>query len=64
MRILVYTDSRGQHTPRGAPVHDVFAKRLAKLPGVEAELVLCPMKWTMLRTGLPTSPQNLARSIR
>lgn len=45
-RVLVYTDSRGQHTPAGAPVHDVFAKRLAALPGLEVDYVLCPMKWT------------------
>lgn len=45
-KILIYTDSRGQHTPRNAPVHDVFAVRLAQHPGVEADVVLCPMKWT------------------
>ena len=45
-KILIYTDSRGQHTPSGAPVHEVFAERLASHPDVEAEIVLCPMKWT------------------
>lgn len=46
MKILIYTDSRGQHTPRGAPVHDVFAERLAHHPSIDAEVILCPMKWT------------------
>ena len=45
-KILIYTDSRGQHTPSGAPVHQVFAERLASHPDVDAEVVLCPMKWT------------------
>lgn len=46
MKVLIYTDSRGQHTPKGKPVYDLFAQRLAQLPGVDAEVVLCPMKWT------------------
>lgn len=27
-------------------MHEVFAERLAKHPGINAEVVLCPMKWT------------------
>ena len=46
MRLLIYTDSRGQHTPKGAPPHDMFATRLAALSDVAAEVYLCPMKWT------------------
>ena len=45
-KLLIYTDSRGQHTPRGAPAYDVFALRLAQRPDVEAKVALCPMKWT------------------
>lgn len=45
-RILVFTDSRGQHTPRGVEPYPVFAHRLAQTPGIEAEVYLCPMKWT------------------
>lgn len=45
-KILVYTDSRGQHTPRGADAHAVFAERLAKRSDIDATIVLCPMKWT------------------
>lgn len=46
MRVLIYTDSRGQHTPRGAEAHAVFGERLAQRTDIETELVLCPMKWT------------------
>lgn len=45
-KILIYTDSRGQHTPRNQPVHPVFAERLARREDVDATVVLCPMKWT------------------
>lgn len=45
-KVLIYTDSRGQHTPRGLPIHKVFAERLAEHPDIEADVVLCPMKWT------------------
>jgi|GEM_PF-1861112 len=44
-KLLIYTDSRGQHTPRGQN-YDVFAVRLAKRGDIEANLLLCPMKWT------------------
>ena len=45
-KVLIYTDSRGQHTPRGADPHDVFATRLANHPDIDATVILCPMKWT------------------
>ena len=45
-KILIYTDSRGQHTPAGGHVHDVFARRLAQRDDIEAEIMLCPMTWT------------------
>lgn len=45
-RILVFSDSRGQHKPAGAN-HKIFAERLAtEVKDVEVDLVLCPMKWT------------------
>ena len=45
-KILVYTDSRGQHTPRGVEPHKVFAERLTGHPDLDATIILCPMKWT------------------
>lgn len=45
-RILVFSDSRGQHKPAGTN-HKIFAERLAtEVKDVEVDLVLCPMKWT------------------
>lgn len=45
MKILIFTDSRGQHRPKGS-VHEMFPYRIAKEPGFEVELYLCPFKWT------------------
>ena len=45
-RILIFTDSRGQHTPRGVEPHPMFAHGLAQTPGIQADVYLCPMKWT------------------
>ena len=45
-KVLIYTDSRGQHIPTGAPRHDVFGQRISDLSDVQAEVILCPMKWT------------------
>lgn len=45
MRILIFTDSRGQHKPAGQN-HPMFAERLAADPRVRADVFLCPMKWT------------------
>lgn len=44
-RVLVFTDSRGQHKPAGCD-HDIFAERIAKDPQLDVDVFLCPMKWT------------------
>ena len=44
-RILIFTDSRGQHKP-GGQTHDIFAERLAKDDRLDVDMYLCPMKWT------------------
>jgi hypothetical protein len=45
-KILVFTDSRGQHKPAGSS-HLIFGERLKyDVKDVEVDLVLCPMKWT------------------
>lgn len=44
-RVLIFTDSRGQHKPTGG-THDVFAERLAKDARLDVDMFLCPMKWT------------------
>ena len=44
-RILIFTDSRGQHKPAGQ-THEIFTERLAKHPRLDVDLFLCPMKWT------------------
>ncbi len=60
-RVLIFTDSRGQHKPRGCN-HDVFAERMAKDPRLEVESYLCPMKWTTSLDFLMSfSPEQLAR---
>lgn len=45
-KILIFTDSRGQHKPAGSS-HKIFGEKLRdEVKDVEVELVLCPMKWT------------------
>jgi hypothetical protein len=44
-RVLIFTDSRGQHKQAGSS-HDIFAERLAKDPRLAVDMFLCPMKWT------------------
>lgn len=44
-RVLIFTDSRGQHKPAGS-THDLFAERLASDERFDVEMYLCPMKWT------------------
>ncbi len=44
-RVLIFTDSRGQHKPAGC-THDIFAERLAKDSRLDVDMFLCPMKWT------------------
>ncbi|MBA5778051.1 DUF115 domain-containing protein [Stappia sp. F7233] len=45
MKILIFTDSRGQHKPRGQD-HDMFGDMLKKTSDFDVEMILCPMKWT------------------
>lgn len=44
-RVLVFTDSRGQHKPAGT-THQIFGERLHANPYLDVDLLLCPMKWT------------------
>jgi GT2 family glycosyltransferase len=44
-KILIFTDSRGQHKPAGRD-YLIFGEKLAKDSRFSVELVLCPMKWT------------------
>lgn len=44
-RVLVFTDSRGQHKPAGQE-HQIFGERLKSDSRLEVDLFLCPMKWT------------------
>ncbi|MFC3714808.1 hypothetical protein ACFONC_01375 [Luteimonas soli] len=44
-RVLVFTDSRGQHKPVGQK-HLIFGERLQGDARLEVDLFLCPMKWT------------------
>jgi GT2 family glycosyltransferase len=44
-KLLIFTDSRGQHKAQGCE-HDIFAERLAKDPRFEVDVFLCPLKWT------------------
>jgi len=45
-KILIFTDSRGQHIPSGYS-HKIFGERIKyECIDVEVDLVLCPMKWT------------------
>lgn len=45
-KILIYTDSRGQLTPHGVDPFDLYSILLSNRSDIEAEVVLCPMKWT------------------
>ncbi|QXD22922.1 DUF115 domain-containing protein [Opitutia bacterium ISCC 51] len=45
MNVLVFTDSRGQHTAQGTE-HLVFGDMLAKLDGLKVDGFYCPYKWT------------------
>lgn len=45
-RILIFTDSRGQHIPSGS-THKMYADKLKEhFTEFEFDIVLCPMKWT------------------
>jgi hypothetical protein len=61
MRVLIFTDSRGQHKPAGC-THDIFAERLARHPRLDVDMFLCPMKWTTTLDFLEQfPPERLAR---
>lgn len=60
-RILVFTDSRGQHKPVGQD-HVMFAERLKADPGLEVDLFLCPMKWTTTLDFLATFDREKLKS--
>jgi hypothetical protein len=45
MKILIFTDSRGQHTVKGA-THMIYGEMLSHLDGIEVEAYYCPFKWT------------------
>lgn len=45
MKLLVFTDSRGQHKPAGQ-TYPIFGERLASDEDFDVDLFLCPMKWT------------------
>lgn len=45
-KILIFTDSRGQHVPAGN-THEVFPIRIKnEVLNADVDLILCPMKWT------------------
>src|SRR3954462_1844667 len=47
-RILVFTDSRGEHK-KSFSDQEIFTEKFARLMrrrGYEVELMLCPFKWT------------------
>lgn len=44
-KILIYTDSRGEHVPNGSN-HTIYTKRLKNNSRLDVTLFLCPMKWT------------------
>lgn len=56
-RVLIFTDSRGQHKPAGTS-HELFAERLAADPRLDVDLYLCPMKWTTTLDFLETFSEN------
>ena len=56
-KVLIFTDSRGQHKPAGTS-HDVFAERLAKDDRLDVEMYLCPMKWTTTLDFLEKFPES------
>jgi hypothetical protein len=60
-KILIFTDSRGQHKPRGC-THRIFAERLSDHPDFQVDAYLCPMKWTTTLDFLDNfSAQELAK---
>lgn len=45
MKILLFTDSRGQHTAQGTK-HLVYGEMLANTKGLHVDRFYCPFKWT------------------
>lgn len=61
VRFWIFTDSRGQHKPRGS-THRIFAERLSDNPDFQVQTYLCPMKWTTtLDFPENSSAQDLAK---
>ncbi len=57
-KILVFTDSRGQHKPAGTN-HLTFGERLKhEMRDADVDLVLCPMKWTTIIDFIEYSKHN------
>lgn len=56
-RVLIFTDSRGQHKPAGT-THDIFAERLAADERLDVDMYLCPMKWTTSLDFLEQFPEE------
>lgn len=46
-RILIFTDSRGQHKPHGS-THSIFGEKIASKYSGSVDLYLCPYKWTTI----------------
>ncbi len=44
-KILIFSDSRGQHVPNGSD-HKIFTELLGEHKDIDADIFLCPMKWT------------------
>lgn len=60
-KLLIFTDSRGQHKPRGS-THRIFAERLSDNSDYQVQTYLCPMKWTTTLDFLENfSAQDLAK---
>lgn len=60
MKILVFTDSRGQHKPRNSS-HKMFVEMLQDLKDTQVDAYLCPMKWTTTLDFLEQFPPDTLR---
>ena len=61
MKLLIFTDSRGQHKPANQ-THAIFGERLQADPRLQVDLYLCPMKWTTTLDFLEAfPPERLAQ---
>jgi hypothetical protein len=57
VKILVFTDSRGQHKP-AQQTHLIFGERLKADPRLKIDLFMCPMKWTTTLDFLELFPEE------